>query len=350
MSVRKKLAGLFGGPRVDERPRSIPIVIDRSRQQPVVKPAGYLWAAAIIRDEGPYLAEWITFHHAIGVERFILYDNGSVDDTPAVLAPFIRAGLVEVIPWPNFLAGANAQHLAYAHAARHAAGRCRWLAVIDADEFLFPPQATHLPPILRDYEDLPALAVFLRTFGASGHQRRPDGLVIENYVHRLPDTVWENRQYKSIVQPHLMRSVISAQRFHNLDDNLPAHDENRRPLTFAVSHAHVSERLRINHYATKSTEEMAAKVARRYFWSAGNDGKRRRQKADQHGNAAVADILDTEIHRFLPSLRAALAAPAAGTTVTAIRGEAPRPVSAGAPPAAPRKVSGGLQAAGLRSG
>lgn len=303
MRIRKRLAALWGGALVRERPQRISIIVDRSGATPQ-SPSQYLWAAAIIRDEGPYLREWIEFHRIVGVQHFVLYDNGSVDETPAVLAPYVSSGLVDLIPWPSFLSGANAQHLAYAHAARFASGRCRWLAVIDADEFLFSPQGESLPKTLSDYEDIPALGVFLRTFGASGHQRQPEGLVIENYVHRLPDTAWENQQYKSIVRPELVRSVISAQRFHNTLSNIPAHDENRRHLKFSIQHTHTSKRLRINHYATKSFEELERKIARRYFWSAANDEKRRMEKQRQHAVASVSDILDTDIHRFLPQLKA----------------------------------------------
>ena len=62
-------------------------------------PDHYLALCAIVRDEGPYLAEWIAFHRLVGVERFHLYDNGSTDETMAVLAPLIADGVVTVRPW-----------------------------------------------------------------------------------------------------------------------------------------------------------------------------------------------------------------------------------------------------------
>ena len=32
---------------------------------------------AIFKDEAPYLLEWLAFHRMIGVDLFVLYDNGS---------------------------------------------------------------------------------------------------------------------------------------------------------------------------------------------------------------------------------------------------------------------------------
>ena len=34
---------------------------------------------AIFKDEAPYLLEWIAFHRMIGVDLFVLYNNGSND-------------------------------------------------------------------------------------------------------------------------------------------------------------------------------------------------------------------------------------------------------------------------------
>ena len=34
-------------------------------------------ACAIFKDEAPYLLEWLAFHRMIGVDLFVLYDNGS---------------------------------------------------------------------------------------------------------------------------------------------------------------------------------------------------------------------------------------------------------------------------------
>jgi hypothetical protein len=34
---------------------------------------------AIFKDEAPYLLEWLAFHTVIGMDLFVLYDNGSGD-------------------------------------------------------------------------------------------------------------------------------------------------------------------------------------------------------------------------------------------------------------------------------
>src|SRR5690242_4063175 len=64
-------------------------------------PKAYLAVCGIFKDEAPYLAEWIAFHQAVGVDPFFLYDNASTDEWRRVLAPALARGDVEVIPWPQ---------------------------------------------------------------------------------------------------------------------------------------------------------------------------------------------------------------------------------------------------------
>ncbi|XDE60951.1 glycosyltransferase family 92 protein [Arthrospira platensis BEA 1257B] len=49
---------------------------------------------AIMRDEGCYLMEWLEFHKLVGVERFYLYNNNSVDNTQDIVIPYIQTGEV----------------------------------------------------------------------------------------------------------------------------------------------------------------------------------------------------------------------------------------------------------------
>ncbi|MBS6704467.1 MAG: glycosyltransferase family 92 protein, partial [Alistipes indistinctus] len=52
---------------------------------------------AILKDETPYLVEWVEHHLGIGVEHFVLYDNNSVIPAKQTLEAYVRKGVVEVI-------------------------------------------------------------------------------------------------------------------------------------------------------------------------------------------------------------------------------------------------------------
>ena len=56
---------------------------------------------ALFKNEGRYLREWLEYHRLVGVDYFYLYDNGSRDRSVQVLQPYIREGLITLVPWPD---------------------------------------------------------------------------------------------------------------------------------------------------------------------------------------------------------------------------------------------------------
>jgi hypothetical protein len=208
----------------------------------------YLAACALYRDEAPYLREWVEFHRLVGVERFFLYDHESVDDHLTVLAPYIDAGIVEVQRPP----GSPPQAPAYRNCLERHRTDARWIAFIDIDEFLFSPTGKAVSELLREYERWPGVGVNWALFGSSGHRERQPGLVIESYLFRTLSPDGE-RTIKSVVQPERVLDFNDAHSFR-YDDGY-AVDERKRAIDsppFWSSGRHSTERLRLNHYTTKS--------------------------------------------------------------------------------------------------
>jgi hypothetical protein len=115
---------------------------------------------------------------------------------------------------------------------------------------------------LPEYEAYPGLCVSRADYGHSGHVTAPDGLVIENFVHRnrVHEDGWV--RVKSIVDPSRAVRALSAHTFlyrdgEPVDENLRRVDQFDRSGLKPVSW----ERFRINHYPTKSQEEVDRKTA-----------------------------------------------------------------------------------------
>jgi len=255
----------------------------------------YLSICASYRWEGPYLREWVAFHRVMGVERFFLYDNDSDDEHLEALAPYVEDGSVVLRHWPEYPMG---QVKAYARCLEEHARDSRWMAFVDIDEFLFAPDGRPLPEVLRRYERWPAVGVNRVTFGTSGHDTKPDGLVVESYTRRLevPGLV---ASVKSIVDPTRATRPLNPHVFELTEGH--AVDENEQPLdgTFAASQSCAA--LRINHYYTKSDEELLLKFSRLHA------GGRMREGPSFPGKGIKDDrrfgVPDDAILRYVPALK-----------------------------------------------
>ena len=256
----------------------------------------YLAASMTYRDEAPYLREWIEFHRIVGVERFFLYDTGSTDEHEQILAPYVERGIVTVEKWPGEARQNEAiDHCLTAHAD------VRWIAFIDADEFLFSARGRPVPELLERYEEFPGLGVNLAQYGTSGHDTKPKGLVIENYLYRSTNP--EIRWVKNIVQPARTTGCKGAHVFEF--DTGHAVDVEKRPLDGWLSETYVQSRLRINHYYTKSLEELRAKFAKT---RADTGELRPALDVPRLRRLEARFTRDEKILRYLPELKQRLAA------------------------------------------
>jgi len=88
---------------------------------------------AIFRDQAPYLAEWVEYHLLAGVDHFYLYNHKSADDAVKELAPYVRAGVLDLHQWD--IPG-HPQKEAFLHCTHKYGHESEWMAMIDVDEFL----------------------------------------------------------------------------------------------------------------------------------------------------------------------------------------------------------------------
>lgn len=257
-------------------------------------PRDYLAVVAIVRDEAPYIAEWIEFHRLMGVDHFYVYDDVSTDGTTEILAAYAAQGVVTVIPWRS---GPETQRASYAHALCSFGRHARWMMFIDVDEFVFPTRCDSLHDALASYEDLPSLVLPWRMFGHSGHKEPPPGLVIENYVKRAATPLRELRKVKSIVDP----TRVTGVHVHEFPTDL---DRNFTPSRSPWSKEHCDDAedpILINHYFTKSEAEFAAKLAKNMV---GRETPEHKKKSSRAKAIETATLDDHLIQRFVPALKA----------------------------------------------
>lgn len=272
----------------------------------------------MIRGEDDYLLEWIEFHKMMGVEHFFVYhnDNGSERITKTILGPYIDRGEVTYIAWPDIpdlrsqdskLKVMSIQQLAYGHCTQSFRQNFRWLLKIDVDEFIYPRSHDYddVSAVLNEIPDDSVMSILIhRTeFGSNRHQKRPNGLVIENF------TLASDQFYYFGTKALGYSKFMSNDPFSNAFDFRCKYWSWLRgklagsPRILARQEA--NELFVINHYQTKSLEEYQIKAqinAQGYML--GKETGDRFSKLD----ARASKELNTDILRFLPQLKQRLSA------------------------------------------
>jgi hypothetical protein len=252
----------------------------------------YLTISAIMKNEGPYLKEWLEFHLMTGVEHFYLFDNNSDDETIEILKGYIQRGIVSYQFWPDH----PGQLKAYMHTLMNYKNDSFWIAFIDLDEFIIPVKKDSIPEIMTEFEDYAALGVNWFMYGNSGHEKKPEGLQLENYIYHSKETIKSNFHIKSIVNPRKIKSPGDPHIFRCLPGENTV-TENKEIMNSALTKFNSTRKIRINHYFTRSTEESKIKMAR------GRAPSRQKRPWNDFERLNKNDVRDEAASRFIPELK-----------------------------------------------
>lgn len=154
---------------------------------------------ATMRDEGPFLLEWIAYHRTIGFDDVLICSNDCSDHSDALLDLLARRGVVTHVrckPAPD----EKPQFVAYDAAARRLHPRPEdWLMVLDADEFLNVHVGDGgVRDLVAAVPEATAYMVSWRVFGSSGHRRWSREPVIERFTRAAPGGHGVNDCFKTL--------------------------------------------------------------------------------------------------------------------------------------------------------
>lgn len=224
----------------------------------------------MIRNEGEYIQEWIEYHRLVGVEHFYIYDNQSTDHLKEILSGYITKGIVTYLFWK----GGQAE--AYNHALSHYKLESKYMGFNDTDEFIIPLAGNNIFDVIEDLfrydqerflpklypkESVPGgIGIGWRIYGTSDHKTKPEGLVIENYKYRANEPIQEACFLKTIANPRTV-VVCDIHCMHYLK-GYECISENGSSLPSGIFFDGHFEKIRINHYWSRSEEELYQKICR----------------------------------------------------------------------------------------
>lgn len=254
--------------------------------------------AVIIKNEAPYILEWIEYHRLIGVSRFYVYDNDSTDNIENILKSYIDSGVVVLTK----IHGTGQQLIAYNDAVKKSKNEVQWLAVLDADEFIQNLTDDSLLDILRKRRQV-AMLIGWMIFGSNNQTEKQKGLVIERFTrHAREDFIAD---YKMILNP---RKVLRWRSPHYAQMLGVIRDENGKvvhsyPYQTLEQALPASKKIvRINHYYSKSLAEFIVKSKRGYADSFGGKSTRKDRSRSDFDDHDRNEIEDESMKKYVPEV------------------------------------------------
>src|SRR4030042_800863 len=204
-----------------------------------------------VRDDEPYLDEWVNYHLGLGFEHIVMHDHKS---------------LVPVEPrWGDkvTIIRQERDHITIPilfHNETVEKFKSNWIMVLDVDEFVVLYQHRDIHHLLSFYEDYGGLAMNWSVYGSSGHKDRPEGLVRDNYLWRMPNDLKDS-------SVSLVNTIFKQENcipVHNPHTCLSRKDiviEDYEVCNSALANSSRTT-CRINHYITRSWQDWLHKIDR----------------------------------------------------------------------------------------
>ncbi|MEL7133163.1 MAG: glycosyltransferase family 2 protein, partial [Pseudomonadota bacterium] len=231
-----------------------------------------------MKNEAPYILEWIAYHRAIGIDTFLIYTNGCEDGTSEMLDRLQAMGIVQHRDNEAWK-GNSPQQFALNQSLKEPVIRnAEWIIHIDVDEFMNVRTGNGtLQDFFDAVPDATNVAMTWRLFGHNGVTALRDAFVIDQFDHCAPKycpkphTVWG---FKTMFKNIGAYEKISCHRPNKLKPGKKAEvrwvngsgkDMTREVVDNGWRNSKKSigyDLLQLNHYALRSAESFLIKRQR----------------------------------------------------------------------------------------
>ncbi|MXQ09151.1 glycosyltransferase family 92 protein [Alphaproteobacteria bacterium GH1-50] len=142
-----------------------------------------------MRNEGPFILDWLAHHRVVGVERFLIYTNDCDDGTDRLLDLLAAEGIVTHRDNPYRKNGGAPQRAAFRAAPSEpdvtAAG---WILPLDVDEYLtIRPGEGRISDLMNAAPEGTVFSIPWRIFGSGDRVTFEDRPVTEQFHMAAPD-------------------------------------------------------------------------------------------------------------------------------------------------------------------
>ncbi|WBU55262.1 glycosyltransferase family 2 protein [Paracoccus sp. SCSIO 75233] len=137
-----------------------------------------------MKNEGPFILEWIAYHRAIGIEDFLIYTNDCTDGTDSFLQLLARKGICEWRENPFREVQMKPQHAALDAANDEAMVKAAdWVICMDVDEYIAVHTGDHtMKSLFAAVPDANMISLTWRLYGNNDIDKFEDGFITQSFT------------------------------------------------------------------------------------------------------------------------------------------------------------------------
>ncbi|AFO92026.1 glycosyltransferase family 2 protein [Phaeobacter inhibens] len=290
-----------------------------------------------MKNEAPFILEWIAYHKAIGAKHFLVYTNDCSDNTNEILDRLAELGLVTRVanPWDP-TSGKKPQHVALADAMQQPAYQAAdWVLTIDVDEFVnIHVGDGRFADLFKAAGDPNVISLTWKFFGNGGVADYEDRPITEQFTACAPEFIPKPRLgwgFKSMLHKSAPYTKIGVHRPLKIDD-----EENISQVRWVNGSGRVMPEMlltnngwrstkrslgyrmaTLNHYVLRSADSFLVKRDRGRINHTEQD-----QGIDYWARRNYASETDARMHNRAPMMRAELDTLMADVKLASLHAEA----------------------------
>ncbi|MFN3211350.1 MAG: glycosyltransferase family 2 protein, partial [Roseovarius sp.] len=165
-----------------------------------------------MKNEGPFMLEWVAYNKAIGFTDFLIYTNDCDDGTDRIAMRLEELGVAVHVD-NRFKKGASPQRVALRRAFSHDLyQQADWAICADCDEFLnIRAGAGRLPDLFEAVGEADAISLCWKLFGCGDQVAYEDRFIHEHFTWSAPEEFRE--KYRGLGLKTLFRPSDAIKKF-----------------------------------------------------------------------------------------------------------------------------------------
>ena len=223
--------------------------------------------ALFLKNENPNILSWISWHLAIGIDKFFIYDDHSTDGTYEILKTVSNIYNIEIEQ--TDLQNTPIFYCRQADSFKNACKKAKkqnfdWIGFIDVDEYISLERDSSIQDFLSAFSEYNGISLNWRIYGNSDRVLKTKLPTYEAYLWHSQQNFGDNKLTKSFIRPEYFTNTYLNPHFFLIEPRNYANSEGNPVIIENGASKNVTwKNACINHYINRSMEDYVDRTKNR---------------------------------------------------------------------------------------